>query len=148
MQAAEQSQQRGERRGGQEAILHFQDAVHKYRQCMTENPDAETLANAQVLCSETIQLWAKAILAAEAHLPDSEQSIDVERSAQRQVRELYQEAVQVGAYRDNLLLPVVLPGLECPPYVHRQLHASLLSSAASYNYGGSGTAPHVRVPLW
>ena len=95
MQAAEQSQQRGERRSGHEAIPHFEDAVQKYRQCMIQDPDAETLTNAQVLCSETLQLWAKAILAVEEHLPDSEQSISVERNAQRQARELYSEAVQV-----------------------------------------------------
>lgn len=94
-QAAEQSQQRGERRSGHEAIPHFQEAVQKYRQCMAQSPDAETLANAQVLCSEALQLWAKATLAAEEHMPDSEQSISVEREAKQQALQLYAEAVQV-----------------------------------------------------
>jgi hypothetical protein len=96
LQAAEQSQQRGERRSGRGAIPHFQEAVQKYRQCMGQDPDTETLTNAQILCSESLQMWAKAIIETEEQLPDSEQSISVEKEANQRALELYSEAVQVG----------------------------------------------------
>lgn len=62
---------------------------------MSQRPDADTLANAQVLCSETLQVLAKAHLDVEEQLPDAEQSTTVERAAKNKALELYAEAVQV-----------------------------------------------------
>jgi hypothetical protein len=67
---------------------------------MDQDPDAGTLTSAQILCSESLQMWAKAILETEEQLPDSEQSISVEKEAKQRALELYSEAVQV----DTLLI--------------------------------------------
>jgi hypothetical protein len=101
-QAAEQAQQRGERRHGTEAIPHFEEAVRLYKACMERKPNPETLSNAQVLCAESMQMWAKAVLAAEEHQPDEEQSTWVEKAANEQAMKLYKDATEVRHYKEPL----------------------------------------------
>lgn len=95
LQAAEKSQQRGERRRGKEAIPHYQQAVERFQRALELGLDGEKRGHAQVLCAESLQGWAQSVLAAEACLPDEEQSLAVEAAAKGEASQLYQQAIQV-----------------------------------------------------
>lgn len=94
-QAAEQSQQRGERRRGQEAIPHFQKAVEQFKRGIELGLDTDKNGHAHVLCADALQGWAQSVLAAEASLPDEQQSLAVEAAAKSEASRLYQQAIQV-----------------------------------------------------
>lgn len=95
LQAAEQSQQRGERRRGAEAIPHFQKAVDQFQRGIQLGLDSDKHGHAHVLCAEALQGWAQSVLAAEACLPDEQQSHDVEAAAKAEASRLYQQAIKV-----------------------------------------------------
>eukprot|EP00892_Ulva_mutabilis_P010895 jgi/Ulvmu1/8178/UM040_0075.1 len=94
--AAEESQQRGERRRGEEAIRHFQLAVDQFKQCIQLGLDGDQRGHAHVLCAESLQGWAQNVRAAEASLPDEQQSHTVEAAAKAEASKLFQQALQAS----------------------------------------------------
>jgi hypothetical protein len=96
MQAASDSQQRGERRRGREAIPHYREAIRQFDESLRAGLSGDLRQHAYVLSAECMQELAASELDCEACLPDDQQSAAVEAQVKISAAQTLEQAVQVS----------------------------------------------------